>query len=77
MIRRIPQEQPYTHAESRFPTQEGKDTSWRVCKRPGCLKPFPPVKTWQVFCCPECRHRYWKDIRETASKMAAEQEGTR
>lgn len=74
MTRRTTQEQPYMHAESQIPSRQSNYTFSRICKHLGCRKSFVAMKRWQVFCCPECRHQYWKDIREKASRMAAEED---
>jgi hypothetical protein len=59
----------YTHAGSVSLTGQGDYPSSGVCKRPGCLKRFSPVKKWQRFCSPGCHDLYWKELRRRASEM--------
>jgi len=37
-------------------------TMEKTCQR--CEAKFIPSQKWQRFCCPDCRDRYWRDIRQ-------------
>lgn len=32
-----------------------------------CNSEYPPVKTWQRFCCPECHNKHWVSERGSSS----------
>jgi hypothetical protein len=71
VTRRTTQNNACTGAGAKISGHEGNYTPSRVCKRPGCRRPFTPLKRWQVFCSPGCHDAYWREIRQKASEMAA------
>jgi uncharacterized OB-fold protein len=47
----------------------GKDLNQAICRRRRCGKEFLPKRSNQRFCCPECKKKFWAEVRQEGLKI--------
>jgi len=52
-----------THSGELSEEDMNKDTNSRVCVHQSCRMEFVPTRKWQLYCSPECKAAFWRELR--------------